>query len=281
MFAKLLLLAAALFVGGDGPTAKTDKSPNVTSEKGAASVAATPSPQAQAQLKAAWQIKRASFKKDPAEKQRILEEAIGAFQKVLDDYPQARLEGGEACFRIGEIYRALKDEKRAVEHFTKALEFAESPRFRARSLLELGHIRRRHDDRQGALTFYERVMQEHADQRNEASQAMSWAGKTALSMGDGEKGKKLLLDFEASYPEYPAAAIRNIDRVALWLVEAGRTEEAAALVDGCRERFTKKAETDPKAAPDIHKALARMKGARGEAGEETEASGDEEGIGGL
>lgn len=233
-------------------------SPNVSLEE-QEGVIAKAEVSAKAQIAKGWEIKRSSFKKDDATRVKRLKEAIQCFSVVAERWPNDGAACCEASFRIGEIHRSMGALQEAEAAFTKCLEHKEGGRFRARGLLELGHARRRVEDVDGALTFYNQVVSEHPDENKTCSQALTWNGTVQLDMGDAEKGIQVLLGFEERFPEFPEAAIRNIDKVALWYIKQEKVDDARALVIEASKRFRAKAPDDEKKRAKIERALSKMK----------------------
>jgi tetratricopeptide (TPR) repeat protein len=240
MVVNLILLAVLAATGSDNAAAGTAVS-------------------ARDQLRAAANLKRTSFKKEPSEKRRILLEVVKAYEQVVQAHPQEREECAEALYRQGEILRSLKDEADAARKFEQVLEFKDVPHFRARALIECGHLKRRAGDWKSATGFYQQVVTEHSDMRSEMATAWTWIGRAQLQVGQHKEGREQLLSFEEEFPEFPARAIRNVDLVALSLLESGQTAEAQAMVDNCRTRFKEKAEQEDSVADEIERALAKMR----------------------
>ncbi len=210
-------------------------------------------------LKEASNLRRTSFKKPKEEKKRILLETAAVYEGIIAECATFAPECAQASFRAGEIYRTLRMTRKAETSFIRTLEFQKDGEFAARSLLEVGHIYRRAKDYPAAIVRYRRVLAECSAVRDECADAVTWIGKVQLRMKDLEKGRETLLGFEKRFPEFPVAAIRNIDLVAQSLIGEGRFDEAAALVDGCVSRFSAAIGANPKRDKQVEKALSRMK----------------------
>lgn len=221
--------------------------------------AAIAHPPVRDQMRAAANLRRDSFKKDPAEKRRILLEVVKAYDQVVRDFPQSREEVAEAWFRKGEILRSLKEDAQAMNAFAMVIDFKDQPRFRARALIECGHLKRRAGDWKSASTYFQQVLAEHKDLRSEYSTAWTWSAKALLADNHRKEGRDKLLAFEEEFPEYAAKAIQNVDAAALSLIEDGQQAEAQTLLEACRTRMNERAEQEDSLADDIHRALQRMK----------------------
>ncbi len=216
---------------------------------------------AMAKLKEASALRRTSFKKPKEEKKRILLETAAVYEGLMSGCSEFRSECAQASFRAGEIYRTLGMVQKAESSFLRTLEFERKGEFAARSLVEVGHIARRAKDYPAAIVRYERVLTECPDVRDECADAVTWIGKVLLKMKDKEKGRRKLLAFEKQFPEFPVAAIRNIDLAAQSLIKEERFDEAAAMVEDCVKRFEAKIGSDPKEDKKVEKALSKMKAA--------------------
>lgn len=212
-------------------------------------------------LKQASDLRRTSFKKPKEEKKRILLETAAVYEGIIAECVDFRAECAQASFRAGEIYRTLGMTQKAESSFLRTLEFEGQGEFAARSLVELGHIARRAKDYPAAIARYQRVLTECPAVRDECADAVTWTGKVLLKAKDHEKGRQTLLAFEKQFPEFPVAAIRNIDLVAQSLINEGRFDEAAAMVEECVNRFETKIGSDPKEDKKVEKALRKMKAA--------------------
>jgi len=216
---------------------------------------------AKAKLKEASSLRRTSFKKPKVEKNRILLETAAVYESLIARCAEFKPECAQASFRAGEIYRTLGMVEKAESSFLRTLEFEQKGEFAARSLVEVGHIARRAKDYPAAIIGYERVLTQCPDVRDECADAVTWIGKVLLKMKDYEKGRQKLLAFERQFPEFPVAAIRNIDVAAQSLINEERYDEAAAMIEDCVNRFEAKMGDDPKADKKVEKALSKMKSA--------------------
>lgn len=256
----LVLLTFAALVTGGLLAQETNDVNRCASEAGTAMEdCASAADGAKAKLKAASAMRRTSFKKPADEKERILLAAAAAYEEIVRLHADCHAECAEATFRAGEIYRTLRMADRAEAAFMRALEFQTGGEFAARSLNEVGHLYRRKKDYPHAMAYYRRVLSECADVRDECADAWTWIGKVYLKVGENEKGLETLVDFADRFPEFPVAAIRNIDLAALALIKEGRFDEAAEMIDRCVRRFESAEGDDDKQAKAIEKALGKMK----------------------
>jgi tetratricopeptide (TPR) repeat protein len=214
---------------------------------------------AAAKLKEAYALRRTSFKKPREVKNRILLETAGIYEQIIKEHSECRAECAQASFRAGEIYRSLKMAERAEASFLRTLQFEKKGDFAARSLNEVGHIHRRKEEYDRAIEFYRRVLSECTDIRDECAEALTWIGKVQLKRNELEKGRQTLLGFADRFPDFPAAAIRNMDLVALSLIDEGKIAEAEDIVESCHQRYGSLSEADPATAKKVEKALKKMK----------------------
>jgi len=217
--------------------------------------------QAVSMLRKASALRRTSFKKPKEEKERILLETAAAYEKILVDHRECASECAEASFRAGEIYRTMRLTEDAEKSFLRTLEFSRKGEFAARSINEVGHICRRKKDYAAAIVYYRRTLAECAGVRDECGEAETWIGKVFLKMGEVDKGRQTLLTFAERFPEFPLAAIRNMDLAAQSFIKEGRLVEAAGVVDRCRSLFEGAPGRSASLEKKIEKALRAMKSA--------------------
>jgi|GEM_PF-3276554 len=214
---------------------------------------------AQIKLKAAWDLKRTSFKKPKEDKERILLEVAQAYQQIIAELPEFTQECAQAAFRAGEIYRTVGRLKQAEATFLQALELDPKGTFAARSLNEVGHLYRRKKDYATALAYYQRVQGEYTAIRKEAAAAVTWTGKVYLRLKEYDRGRQVLLGFMEMFPEFPEQAVRNVDRVVLSLIEEGRSEDAVAVLTRFLKRIEGVMGKSIKQDRAVSKALGKMK----------------------
>jgi tetratricopeptide (TPR) repeat protein len=217
--------------------------------------------QAASMLKKASALRRTSFKKPKEEKERIQLEAAACYEEIIVGCPGCASECAEASFRAGEIYRTLRLTEQAEKSFLRTLKFSRKGEFAARSINEVGHICRRKKDYVAAIACYRRTLAECAGVRDECGEAETWIGKVYLKMGDVDKGRQTLLAFAERFPEFPLAAIRNMDLAAQSFIREGRFVEAAGVVDRCRSLFEGAPGRSVSLEKKIEKALRSMKSA--------------------
>ena len=164
--------------------------------------------------------------------------------------------------RAGEIYRTLGLAERAESSFLRTLKFDPAGRFAARSLNEAGHIHRRKKEYEKAIAFYGRTIKECPGARGACGDAVTWTGKVYLKMKEGEKGRQTLIGFAERFPEFPVAAIRNMDLAARSLIDEGRYDEAGMVIESCKARFealVREKKYKERMAGMIERALGNMK----------------------
>lgn len=210
-------------------------------------------------LKEAWAIKKTSFKKDKAVKETILLKTVECYCSLIKDFPEAKAECAEACFRIGEIFRTLKRVEDSEREFMRVLDFDKSGAFAARALKEVGHLYRRAKEYDKALGFYKRVMDEFAGQKEQCADAYTWIGKVHLVKKEYDKARDFFLSFVEKFPEFPDDGIRNVDLAVGSYITEGNREAAVSLLSKWRQHFESLLGKDEKLDRKIEKALERMK----------------------
>ena len=210
-------------------------------------------------LKEAWNLKKTSFKQETEVKRGILLKTVECYRSLLTDFPEAKAECSEACFRMGEIHRTLKMTDEAVREFNRSITFLSTGVFAARALKEIGHIHRRAKEYDKAVIFYKRVLDECKAQREQCADAYTWIGKVHLKRKEAEKARGLFIGFVEKFPEFPDDGVRSIDLAAGSLIAEGKKDEAAALLNKWRQHFESLLGRDKRLDKKIEKALERMK----------------------
>jgi len=210
-------------------------------------------------LKAAWALKRTSFKKEPEVKKEILLKTVVLYQAMLSEYPDASSECAEACYRIGEIYRSLKLVGKAEAAFNMVLTYEKNSDFAARALNELGHIYRRYKEYDKAINYYQKVQTDCPAQKDRCADAYTWIGKVYLLQKQYDKARSIFLSFPDKFPGFYEDAVRNIDLAVNSLITEGNLEDAAALLSKWRQHFESLLGKDKKLDKKIERALDRMK----------------------
>jgi tetratricopeptide (TPR) repeat protein len=210
-------------------------------------------------LKEAWNLKKTSFKQEAEVKKTILLKTVECYRSLLKEFPEAKAECSQACFRMGEIYRSLKMTEEALREFNRSITFIPAGEFAARSLKEIGHIHRRVKQYDKAIMCYTRVLDECPEQRDQCADAYTWTGKVHLKRKEYEKARGLFIGFIEKFPEFPDDGVRNIDLAAGSLLNEGKREEATALINKWRQHFESLLGKDKRLDKKIERALERMK----------------------
>jgi len=210
-------------------------------------------------LKEAWNLKKTSFKQEAEVKKDILLKTVECYRSLLTDFPEAKAECSEACFRMGEIYRSLKMSDEAAQEFNRSIAFLPAQEFAARALKEIGHIHRRAKEYDKAIIFYKRVLHECKEQREQCADTYTWIGKVHLKRKEIEKARGQFIGFVEAFPEFPDDGVRNIDLAVGTLIDEGQKDEAAALLNKWRQHFESLLGKDKRLDKKIEKALERMK----------------------
>jgi tetratricopeptide (TPR) repeat protein len=215
---------------------------------------------AKKELAEAAKLKRDAASRPPAEKLAMLMAAAKAYEKVAADFTGEPSVAADANFRAGEILRSIKHDEEARRAFAAAAAGAEeAPTVAARAWIELGHLERREKKLDEALRCYSRVLAIRPEPRREAATALTWQGKTLCEQKNDQDGHAALLAVGERFPEFPLDDVRNVDRVALDWIEAGRVAEARKLVEECVERHSQPEPGEESVDAAVAHALERMK----------------------
>lgn len=153
------------------------------------------------------------------------EKAAGAWQRLLDSFPQSP-HGAEALLRIGEFrLREGKDPVAALELYQKALDAAGDGPFKGQALRGLALARFETKDFEGAAELFARLIREFPDEPLNAA-VYTWAGQHEAQR---ERWENAVSAFEAllsKYPDYEQAGAASFE-LASALDKAGRKAEAA------------------------------------------------------
>jgi len=221
--------------------------------------AGKPTPKAKETLAAAAKLKREASGKKGEEKLDALTKAARGYERAARELADEKPSAAEASFRAGEIWRTLRHEEDASRCFTAAAQEAAAPGFAAKAWIELGHLERRQKRLDEAMRCYERVLAVTPEQRRECVRAMTWQGKVLLEQKKEKEGHSTLLAAGQRFPEFPLDDIKNVDMVAVDWIEAGRIDEARALVDDCVERHSDPDDGEDEVEPAVKRALEKMK----------------------
>ncbi len=186
------------------------------------------------------------------------DQAIEAYQAVRHFHPQARVIGAEAAFRAAELLRAAGEDARALEEFRWSAREGQGTEFRARALLEIGHLHRRNERRAEALEAYLDVAGDAKAEGFRRDDAWYWAGvvwKTEGRLEDARSAWKRV----AEQASDTLARIQAYDALGLLLLEANDPEGAAGVLHECLTRLSERALEETPEGERVRNALLRMR----------------------
>jgi tetratricopeptide (TPR) repeat protein len=195
------------------------------------------------QLKAAYEIKKQSFKKKGEEKREILLRAVEAYHGVKAAHPDDRKSCALALFRIGEIHRTLGQSDLALESFREALTYSEQKSTVARSLLEIGHLHRRAKQIDLAIDLYAQVPRQCPGQRSHAARALVWVAKCHRMKKELPEARSVLRGVVTEYEDENSTMLAAFDLLATLYLEEMDPVRARAVLEECREHFRALAES--------------------------------------
>ncbi|MCB9898176.1 MAG: tetratricopeptide repeat protein [Planctomycetes bacterium] len=238
--AALLGLGGALLAGEPataGETRPAIAAGSGSSDGGASGVAPEALAAGKLALAAAAAEKKAAYALDGADEEAALLEAARAYGVVADEPTYGLDERAEAAFRAGELLRARGRGDDAVQRFAHAVDLgrrAQAGRareFGARGLLEQAHILRREGRQADAVTLYLRVGTEFPGQGKTAAQGTTWAIKLLVTLERFDEASALAEGFPTAWPDQPLECVKGVTTWVEELLDEGRPEDAAAVVD--------------------------------------------------
>ena len=210
-----------------------------------------------AQLEYALERRSALRGATGAVRERERSTAIEALRAVGQYWPDDGQRLAEASFRAAELLRAAGSLEEAELEFGRARSAGSSP-FRARAQLERGHVRRRLERWEPALSDYEAVVHDAAAVRGLRDEAELWAGRAWMELGHPESALRAWRRV-CSGAEDPVDRVRAWDRIASWRVETGALESAAAELQRCREALADVALEETELGARVRSALEHMR----------------------
>ena len=184
--------------------------------------------------------------------------AVRAYRAVRELFPAEAPVCAEAAFRAGELLRSSGDNGAAVTEFRYAREHGGETPFRVRALLEIGHVERRAQRFQEALTAYEGVSTDAAATPGQKDDASLWAGTVYAELGRPDDARRAWTRVAES-AEDPLDRVRAYDQLALAAVGRGDLEGAAGLLERCREALADSAAEETKLGERVRNAVADMR----------------------
>jgi tetratricopeptide (TPR) repeat protein len=186
---------------------------------------------------------------------------IEAYAAVLLHHPDREEVAAEAQFRVGEILRAAGRPREASAAFEKAYRLGKGTDFRARALLEIGHIHRRAGRVERALDAYSDVVHDWSARPSLRDLGGLWAGRMRVLLGRAEEARRTFLRLSRT-AERPVVRVRAYDRLALLEHELGIGEAARALLQRCLRELRPVARERTRLGAEVTRALRRMRARR-------------------
>lgn len=215
-------------------------------------------PTAAAQLAHAGKVKARGRGTRGAARVQALEAALAAYQAVGRYWPESGPVLAEAAFRRGEIQRTLGRPGAALGAFQEAFDAGKGTDFRARALLEIGHIHRRAARFQEALASYGRVLDLEGTALRYRNDAREWTGKTLLTTGRAAEAAAAFAAWAADAEDGPEIA-RAADLEARAWIEAGELDRAGEVLARTRQSLEPLADEPGEDGEAVRRALERMK----------------------
>ena len=213
---------------------------------------------AEAQLAHARRLKQRLADAPEAERAARRALAVEAYRAVRLFHPEARAVAVEAAFRAGEILRAAGADAGALEEFHWSAAHGEGTEFRARALLESGHLFRRARRWSEALEAFLAVAGDPRARAARRADAWLWAGTVWKAQGRVDEARLAWQRVSDEAPD-PLARIQAFDELALLLLEADDLEGAAGMLERCTNALAARALEETEDGERVRNALLRMR----------------------
>lgn len=255
-----LALAAVALAGDAGATARvpSHSAEAVRADAPLAGEAVPKRPTAREQLEYATGLKTGLRGQAGPARDAGRVAAVRAYRAVRELFPAEAPVCAEAAFRAGELLRSSGDSSAAVTEFRYAREHGGETPFRVRALLEIGHVERRAQRFQEALTAYEGVSTDATATPGQKDDATLWAGTVYAELGRPDDARRAWTRV-AEAAEDPLDRVRAYDQLALAAVGRGELEGAAGLLERCREALADTAAEETKLGERVRNAVADMR----------------------
>lgn len=188
-----------------------------------------------------------------------MQEAAREYAAVARHWPEQKEMVTEACFRRGEILRALGEGGAARGAFEDALEAApQGSDFSVRALLEIGHLCRRAEQHADAMHFYGKARDRKEVSLRYNNDGREWLARTHLAVMAWKAAELAAIDW-AQHAEGPVEEVKARDRQLLALIGQKRLLAASQLLAQVREEMEPLGEAPTKEGESVRKSLERMK----------------------
>lgn len=209
-------------------------------------------------LERASELKGRLFEVRGREREALRLRAVESYRAVRQRYPTQRAAVAEACFRAGELLRSSGSSGEARAEFELARGAGVGTPFRARAGLELGHLARRAELHEDALTRYREVLSDADCPPAQRDEAWLWAGRTCAGLGRASEARELLRR-AAEQALDPCDRVAAHDALALVWIEVGDLEAAAGELARCREALREDALEETPSGERVRSALVNMR----------------------
>jgi tetratricopeptide (TPR) repeat protein len=213
---------------------------------------------AEAQLKYAQTLRLALRGSEGPARSAARKAAIAAYRALGEYFPDDAAACAEGSFRASELLRAQNELEGALAELVIARDRGAGTVFHGRAMLEIGHVQRRMQRSQEALAAYEAVLSDAATTQRQKDDASLWVGNVFAALkrpDDAHRAWQRVAD----RAEDPVDRIKAYDCMAQASIEKGDLEDAANLLDHCREALSEAASEETKLGDRVRNALAGMR----------------------
>jgi tetratricopeptide (TPR) repeat protein len=211
------------------------------------------------QLKWAVSVERRSHKKSAAEKKAILAEAIEAFSKVKEYFPEDRKQCATAALRIGNLHRSLREADKALAAYQEALVYSEETRTAAMALEQIAHLQRRQNRLDEATASYRTVAERFAAEGPIAARSLVWSAKCELKKKNVSGARETLRQMIERFPDEAGTVIDAFDLLATTFVQEKKIAEAESVLRECREMFKEQIDGEGQDDDGVKRDIERMR----------------------
>jgi tetratricopeptide (TPR) repeat protein len=213
---------------------------------------------AAAQLAHAASLRSAMRGKEGDAKNASRRAAVEAYRAVREYFASDARACAEAGFRAGELLRSADDVAGALAEFQVAKERGADSPFRVRAELEIGHLHRRAQEYEKALSSYETVLADPSASAGQRDDASYWSGHVCAAEKRIDEARKAWQRV-ADHGEDPLDRIRAWDCIAQSYVDAGDLEAAAGAIEKCHEALAEVSAEETKLGERVRNAITSMR----------------------
>jgi tetratricopeptide (TPR) repeat protein len=210
------------------------------------------------QFQLAVRLKQSLRGKLGRERESLLLQAVAAYRAVREHHPLQRGLGAEAAFRAGELLRSADRAEACLVEFEFARELGARTPFRARAVLEIGHVHRRAGRHREALDAYLALAADATSAGTWREDAELWAGRIYALQGRVEEAHRLFERLAGKAAD-AVTRIEAFDELALAYVDANDLEAAAGELARCREALSDEALEETELGERVRSALQWMR----------------------